>query len=54
MEMRFVRGSGLARRVEGNDVPSHLWIGPGYIEGAPIFAHDHPKLFDGYHPKQQV
>jgi hypothetical protein len=29
----------------------HLWIGPDYIDGAPIFAHDHPELFDGYNPK---
>ena len=27
----------------------HLWIGPGYT-GAPIFAHDNPKLYDGYQP----
>jgi hypothetical protein len=29
----------------------HLWIGPDYIDGAPIFAHDHPELFDGFNPK---
>jgi len=30
----------------------HMWIGPDYIDGAPIFAHDHPKLFDGFNPKR--
>ena len=34
-----------------SDLMMHLWIGPDYIDGAPIFAHDHPKLFDGYTPK---
>ncbi len=34
-----------------NDNMMHLWIGPDYIDGAPIFAHDHPKLFDGFSPK---
>ena len=29
----------------------HLWIGPGYTD-APIFAHDNPKLIDGYYPKR--
>ncbi len=29
----------------------HVWIGPGYTN-APIFAHDNPKLFDGYYPKR--
>ena len=29
----------------------HVWIGPGYM-GAPIFAHDNPKLYDGYNPKR--
>ena len=29
----------------------HLWIGPDYIDRAPIFAHDHPDLYDGYNPK---
>lgn len=32
----------------------HLWIGPDYIDGAPIFAHDHPELYDGYHPKRDA
>jgi len=27
----------------------HLWIGPCYTD-APIFAHDNPKLYDGYQP----
>jgi hypothetical protein len=34
-----------------SDQMMHLWIGPDYINGAPIFAHDHPKLFNGYYPK---
>jgi hypothetical protein len=33
------------------DKMMHLWIGPGYAD-APIFAHDHPKLYDGYYPKR--
>jgi hypothetical protein len=32
----------------------HLWIGPEYIDGAPIFAHDHPDLYDGYNPKRDA
>jgi hypothetical protein len=35
-----------------NDQMIHVWIGPDYINGAPIFAHDHPKLLDGYNPKR--
>lgn len=35
-----------------NDQMMHLWIGPEYIDEAPIFAHDHPKLFDGYQAKR--
>ena len=35
-----------------NDQMMHLWIGPEYIDGAPIFAHDHPKLYDGYNPRR--
>ena len=35
-----------------SDEMLHLWIGPDYINGAPIFAHDHPKLYDGYDPKR--
>jgi hypothetical protein len=31
----------------------HVWIGPGYTD-APIFAHDNPKLYDGYYPKGRV
>lgn len=33
-----------------NDQMMHLWIGPDYIDEAPIFAHDHPALYDGYRP----
>lgn len=36
----------------GNAEMVHLWIGPDYIEGAPIFAHDHPALLDGFDPKR--
>jgi gas vesicle protein len=35
-----------------SDQMLHLWIGPDYINGAPIFAHDHPLLFNGYDPKR--
>ena len=35
-----------------SDNMMHLWIGPEYIDGAPIFAHDHPLLYDGYDPKR--
>jgi hypothetical protein len=35
-----------------SDEMLHLWIGPDYINGAPIFAHDHPKLYNGYDPKR--
>ena len=38
----------------GNAQMMHLWIGPEYIDGAPIFAHDHPKLFDGFNPKRDA
>ena len=34
-----------------NDEMLHVWIAPDYIDGAPIFAHDHPLLLDGYSPK---
>jgi hypothetical protein len=34
------------------DMMIHMWIGPDYIDEAPIFAHDHPKLYDGYNPKR--
>ncbi len=37
-----------------NDQMMHLWIGPGYFKKAPIFAHDHPKLLDGFLPKRDV
>ena len=29
----------------------HVWIGSGYTN-APIFAHDNPRLYDGYYPKR--
>jgi hypothetical protein len=35
-----------------SDEMLHVWIGPDYIKGAPIFAHDHPKLYNGYDPKR--
>ena len=37
-----------------NDNMMHLWIGPGYMQGVPIFAHDNPGLFDGYNPKRDA
>ena len=37
-----------------NDQMMHLWIGPEYIDGAAIFAHDHPLLYDGYNPRRDV
>lgn len=36
------------------DLMIHVWIGPGYFDEAPIFAHDHPKLFDGFLPQRDV
>lgn len=33
------------------DKMMHLWIGPGYTD-APLFAHDNPKLYNGYYPKR--
>jgi hypothetical protein len=35
-----------------SDQMLHVWIGPDYINSAPIFAHDHPKLLNGYDPKR--
>jgi len=35
-----------------NDQMIHVWIGPDYIDDAPIFAHDHPDLYDGYSPRR--
>jgi len=35
-----------------SDEMLHVWIGPDYIKGAPIFAHDNPKLYNGYLPKR--
>jgi hypothetical protein len=37
-----------------SDQMLHVWIGPDYINGAPIFAHDHPKLYNGYDPKRDT
>ncbi|MEX2031792.1 MAG: hypothetical protein WEA81_02885 [Dehalococcoidia bacterium] len=37
-----------------NDQMMHLWIGPEYIDDVAIFAHDHPKLFDGYKPRRDA
>lgn len=31
----------------------HLWIGPEYMD-APIFAHDHPKLLNGFDPQRDA
>jgi hypothetical protein len=38
----------------GSDLMMHLWIGPGYMDGTPIFAHDNPKLYDGYNPQRDA
>ena len=35
------------------DLMLHVWIGPGYRD-APIFAHDNPKLYDGFKPQRDV
>jgi len=35
-----------------SDEMLHVWIGPGYIKDTPIFAHDNPKLYNGYNPKR--
>jgi hypothetical protein len=35
-----------------SDQMLHVWVGPDYIGEAPIFAHDHPKLYNGYDPKR--
>lgn len=35
------------------DKMMHLWIGPGYTD-APIFAHDNPKLYNGFLPKRDT
>jgi gas vesicle protein len=35
-----------------SDQMLHVRIGPAYLNGAPIFAHDHPKLYNGYDPKR--
>ena len=36
------------------DLMIHVWIGPGYLNTAPIFAHDHPKLYDGFLPQRDA
>ena len=36
------------------DLMIHVWIGPGYFKAAPIFAHDKPKLFDGFLPQRDA
>jgi hypothetical protein len=36
------------------DLMIHVWIGPGYFEAAPIFAHDNPKLYDGFLPQRDA
>jgi hypothetical protein len=32
----------------------HVWVAPDYIEDAPVFAHDHPKLYDGVTAESQL
>ena len=32
----------------------HVWVAPDYIEDAPVFAHDHPKLYDGVTAAEQL
>ena len=32
----------------------HVWIGPGYLNTAPIFAHEHPKLAGGILPQRDA
>jgi hypothetical protein len=36
------------------DLMIHVWIGPGYLNTAPIFAHDHPELYDGFLPQRDA
>ena len=36
------------------DLMIHVWIGPGYFKAAPIFAHDNPKLYDGFLPQRDA
>ena len=36
------------------DLMIHVWIGPGYFKKAPIFAHDNPKLYDGFLPQRDA
>ena len=32
----------------------HVWVAPGYIDDAPVFAHDHPDLYDGVTADSQL
>jgi hypothetical protein len=32
----------------------HVWVAPDYIDDAPVFAHDHPKLYDGVTAEEQL
>ncbi len=32
----------------------HVWVAPDYIEDVPVFAHDHPKLYDGVTAAEQL
>ena len=32
----------------------HVWVAPDYIDDAPVFAHDHPKLYDGVTAAEQL
>ena len=32
----------------------HLWIGDGYMGNYALFAHDHPKLLNGYQPSKDA
>lgn len=32
----------------------HVWVAPDYIDVAPVFAHDHPKLYDGVTAESQL
>jgi hypothetical protein len=32
----------------------HVWIGPAYRGDTPVFAHDHPALYDGFNPQRDA
>lgn len=32
----------------------HVWVAPGYIDDGPVFAHDHPQLYDGITAAEQL